>query len=124
MEGIIIVIFIIIAFNLLNLFLKVARGERGGQKKDNPTGIDYPTVIETEAKLPEEATFSQEANDENQKEYLDVADDYAFPSPVESVKPPDLASNLKNALGQKESLAAAVIVHEILSHPPAKQKRR
>ena len=124
MEGIIIVIIIIIAFNLLNLFLKVVRRERGDQRKDTPIGIDYPTVDEVEVKKPEYETFDQNSGDKNHNEYMDAANDYAVSSPGESVKPSGLASNLKKILGQKESLAGAVIVHEILNHPPSMQKRR
>ena len=124
MEGIIIVIIIIIAFNLLNLFLKVTRGKRGGQRKDISTGIDYPTVDEVEVKKPEFTTSNQESGDEKRDKYTGIANDHAVSSPGESVKPSDVASNLKKMLGQKESLAAAVIVHEILNHPPAIRRRK
>ncbi len=137
MEGIIVVIIIIIAFNLLNVFLKVIRGERGGQRKDTPTAKKNPSVDETEVKnfwevettrfqaeKPENASSDQEFDDEERKEYTGVTVENAISPPGESEKPSEVAYNLKKMLSQKESLAAAVIFHEILKYPPAMRRRR
>jgi len=138
MEGTILVfIIIIIAFNLLNALLKAIRGEREDQRKDTPTGKKQPPVGEAEAKdfwelgttrfqtnKPEDAISDQRSDNKERKEYKSVADGYAIFSSGESVKPSELAFNLKKLLSQKESLAAAVVVHEILKHPKAMRRKR
>ena len=137
MEGIIVVfIIIIIAFNLLNVFLKAIRGSRGGQRKDTPTGTKQPPAGVAEAKdfwevgttrfsakKPEDATSDQNSDHKERKEYKGVAYDNATSPSGESVKPSLMAFNLKKILSQKESLAAAVFFHEVLSHPKAMRRK-
>ncbi len=138
MEGtILVLIIIIIAFNLLNAFLKAIRGERGDQRKDTPTGKKHLSAGEAEAKdfwevgtnrfqarKPEDATSDQKSDNEERKGYKGVADDNAISPSGESDRPSEMASNLKRMLSQKKSLAAAVVVHEILKYPPAMRRKR
>jgi len=138
MEGTILVfIIIIIAFNLLNVFLKAIRGAREGQRKDTPTGKKQLSAGEAEgkdfwelgttrfqAKKPEDATSDQKSDHKERKDYKGVVYDNATSPSGEIVKPSLVAFNLKKMLSQKESLAAAVAVHEILKYPPAMRRRR
>ncbi|MFO7951446.1 MAG: hypothetical protein R6U91_01360 [Bacillota bacterium] len=137
MEGIIFLFIIIIAFNLINIFLKAIKGAQGDQKKDPSTDEKQPSVGEAEtknfweeettrfrAKNSKDATADQASVHEERKEYTGVADDYATSPPGKSYKPPEMAYSLKKMLSQKESLAAAVVVHEILNHPKAMRRKR
>jgi len=135
MEGIIVIIIVIIAFNLLSVFLRAIKGERGSQRVDIPSAKENPSVDETEvknfgevettrfrAKKPENAYSDQEFDDEEHKKYTGVTVDKAISPPDESEKTSEVASNLKKMLSQKESLAAAVVFHEILKHPPSMRR--
>jgi len=135
MEGIIFLLIIIVAFNLLNALIKALRGERGGRQRDIPSGRKRPAaggvkdIWEEEtahfrAKKPTGAAADRESDDEESVDYARAKDEYAVIPPVKSREPSEVASNLKQMLSRKESLAAAIIVHEILKPPPAVRRRR
>ncbi len=135
MEGIIFLFIIIIAFNLLNALIKALRGEQGDRRTDLSAGKKSPTAGEVkdiweeetsrfQAKKPKSAAADRESDDEESLEYAGAEDVYAAAPPLESREPSEVAANLKQMLNRKESLAAAIIVHEILKPPPAVRRRR
>lgn len=141
MEGIIILIVLIIIFNLFNFLSRALKGDRSDHKRK--------VLVEEEDSVVDnfdQPGYDWEDDKKSHDPFLDVRqspdhykqreeafpDDEAVLTPAKEVKKktakkksasPNLSSNLRQLLTEKDPLLTAFVFHEIIDPPRVRRRR-